>query len=807
MKKFLIAFVLFEALTNCFAQSSSIQSVQTSPNWPLMLSSIGTSQITSGILYDKISGTSGLINYNKGQNNIADYSKFSQTLTDLYEASDRTKLISTTVLKTRIATTTTSNVDVGMINTSYQKLFFNPDNPSSDGLLFQNGMFVQIPNKPAYISKKLVMIAPLKDIVTGASITYKFRTDLILNNATTTIKTLVAEFQGNTTVNTIISNSAIVMPTKSVVYTTSGMKITKYTITFSDNTTLVTFGYVYVNIPQNNTAVLATAQSATIGTTQIVSPPATTPPCYELLKDKGIWTASTDLAYQGYTETSAVRGQIEYTVFYHTNNGNVSERTLLNPLIIVDGFDPKDNRKVQECDCINDPTGKCVFDNSTISINWSNSFTPVISLNFNYAKYDSLEELMNYDGKDNITGQPKTYNLMAELRLKGYDVIVINNPTYTTANMAGTSVKIDGGADYIERNAMNLVSFIKGYVKTQQNAAGSTSNLVLIGPSMGGQITRFALAYMEKKFAQTNDVSWKHNARLWVSVDSPHLGANIPVGAQASIWFLGERLFIGKAKENFNEKLNSVAGKQQIINQFQNALDTGNPNGTGDGGTVSNAPFFTTYYNNLNSNGVAGSNGYPVSIPGTFRKIAMANGSLTGKKEAVAGQQFYSEYGYIKANWLGFFSPVAGLTALITGEDIKIPALDLNLNFGPAYGQTSSIFGGDGQNFDIGLNHWYISHPSYYLNMANYNIRGSLDVAPGGYFKTAKLIKEDVEKGLEDAGAEHVLRLPYLENHSFISTFSALGHLSPNQDGIPRKKWTNFHNPYATIFKLLLISF
>lgn len=122
---------------------------------------------------------------------------------------------------------------------------------------------------------------------------------------------------------------------------------------------------------------------------------------------------------------------------------------------------------------------------------------------------------------DPITGLPRVSNFMDDLRLLGYDVIIVNQPTYEITNPVQPTIQvwvpaklfpfvaahwesrpnmrtIDGGADYIERNAYTLASFIKNYVKPLQIAVGSTEPLVLIGPSMGGQITRYALAYGEK---------------------------------------------------------------------------------------------------------------------------------------------------------------------------------------------------------------------------------------------------------------------------------------------------------------------
>ncbi|MBF4471267.1 T9SS type A sorting domain-containing protein [Flavobacterium sp. HJJ] len=754
MKKIYITFFFCLQLSLVVAQdNATIQETQQDPNWPVLLSNLNTAQITSGILIDKITTFANLINYNTTEKNASNSKHFNQALSELYRASDQTRLISLTELTNRTANTTSENtVDVGIINTTFHKLNFNEENPAAGGLTFNQstGKLSSIAGQQSYINKKITMVSPLKEFITGSSFQFNFKNTLILNNETTTIKTLVVDFEDGNVAATIISNSAIVTPNKLVNYSASGMKTLTFTITFSDNTTLITYGKIYVNYN-------SIAQRSSASTTNSA--------CYELLKDKGEFTST--IPFQGYAETSAVYGKTEYTIFYGNSN---NAKQMVKPIIIVDGFDPKDKRKVQDCDCAQDPV--CVLNNDDDD---NGIFDP--------AKHESLEDLMNYN--EVIAGNNVQKNLIQELRSKGYDVIIINNPTYTTTNVAGQTVTIDGGADYIERNAMTLVSYMQS-VKGQQAIAGSTEKLVLLGPSMGGQITRYALAYMEKKFAETNDPKWQHNARLWVSVDSPHLGANIPVGAQANIWFMADKLGKEPAKIQYYEELNSVAGKQQIISQFKNAKETGYLGGNS---------FFTTYYNNLNTNGVAGSGGYPVSNS-SFRKIAMANGSLTGTKDATEQQTFLYMRGYIRGFW--------------PFQNSTITLLRLQDNFMPAYGQTNTVFKGDGQNstFNIGFNHWYIdfSHPRYTLNVNNNSIKGSLDVVPGGYFKTAKLIQEAVSDGISDAGIRQETR-DYIENHSFISTFSALGHLNPNQNWgnplntnltCPSNKLTPFDSYYGT---------
>lgn len=100
-------------------------------------------------------------------------------------------------------------------------------------------------------------------------------------------------------------------------------------------------------------------------------------------------------------------------------------------------------------------------------------------------------------------------NLVEKLISEGFDVVILD---------------YNNGADYIQRNAFVLISLIN-LVNSQLTTNGSTSQLVVVGPSMAGLISRYALYYMEQN-------NMKHNTRLYISFDSPHLGANIPLGDQ-----------------------------------------------------------------------------------------------------------------------------------------------------------------------------------------------------------------------------------------------------------------------------------
>ncbi|WP_223605692.1 T9SS type A sorting domain-containing protein [Chryseobacterium sp. OSA05B] len=79
----------------------------------------------------------------------------------------------------------------------------------------------------------------------------------------------------------------------------------------------------------------------------------------------------------------------------------------------------------------------------------------------------------------------------------------------------------NNGVDYIQNNAALLSTAIQ-WVNAKKS--GMEPNVV-IGQSMGGLVARYALKDMEQK-------GIPHVTKLFISDDSPHLGANIPLGMQ-----------------------------------------------------------------------------------------------------------------------------------------------------------------------------------------------------------------------------------------------------------------------------------
>jgi hypothetical protein len=384
-------------------------------------------------------------------------------------------------------------------------------------------------------------------------------------------------------------------------------------------------------------------------------------------------------------------------------------------------------------------------------------------------------------------------NFITVLRAKGYDVILVNQPSYST-----NGVTVDGGADFIERNAMAFVQLVKE-VNTKLQTNGSTEKLVVMGPSMGGQISRYALAYMEKKFAETGNNSWQHNTRIWVAFDSPNHGANVPLGDQALIKLLAGDS--AEAQKSFN-KLQTIASNEMLVNYFKTVpltlpfplgvtIDSPNLNNSySNASTTSQGmstnegnPYFKEHYNNQFNSGLPNSNGFPMNL----RKLSIINGSLTGETfgngyEKMLDVRLFKKICLINWNIFGWQVSSCFTTKLFQAESYSMP----DTNNLVAY----KMKGGDSKEFNASAN----------------SIRGNLDNLPGGSIDATGLLHSSItgepipgprsfweytEASVTSFFLNHIGNTPEWEtrvnrpNQCFIPSYSGIGIKNPNQS------WSN----------------
>jgi hypothetical protein len=399
-----------------------------------------------------------------------------------------------------------------------------------------------------------------------------------------------------------------------------------------------------------------------------------------------------ETGFEDYVTSENKKGKIDIAYYF----SNCTSPQLRKPIIILDGFDPGDERKIED-----------------------------------------IYGLLNYNNDNNNFGE--------EMRQQGYDVIIVNFPPIIEGYInpfpaVQIPVYRDGGADYIERNALAVVKLIQ-LVNQQLVNNGSTEKLVIVGPSMGGLITRYALAYMEKN-------GLNHNTRLWVSFDSPHWGANIPIGDQ--YWLEYYSRVAGKegAKKSINKVIGSVAARQMLLHHW-----------TAQSVTPTSNTFRNQFMQNLQSNGITGSNGLPQNL----RKIALTNGSGNGNLQTQGSS--CGEVLHLQAkirSWTFIVLPIlTGIVRHVVSES--------SVYFTPDYGNICKVFDGW---YKIGR--WGNKHNEEKSVQTPYFTR-SYDRVPGGTFDTQLQIKKDGEKSTWGGNLIHVQDFSnIINNHSFIPTVSAL---------------------------------
>jgi pimeloyl-ACP methyl ester carboxylesterase len=394
-------------------------------------------------------------------------------------------------------------------------------------------------------------------------------------------------------------------------------------------------------------------------------------------------TITANIAYQGYEETQAYFGQGEYEIFIDNVDG-----ILDNPIIVLDGFDPGNSRDIP-----------------------------------------GLYASLSFGGQ----------NMADILRDEGYDIVILNAPVYTTDGKT-----IDGGGDYIQRNAMVLVAMIQ-----QLNADKVGDNeLVVLGPSMGGLIARYALSYMENN-------SLDPETRLYISFDSPHRGANIPISLQYLINYFAEQVGDATAQQVVDQLLNAPAAKEMLTDHLLGHLLAG-----------------STYEQDPTKLLPLGAPGFrnefqaeldALGFPNSVRNVTMINGS---------------------GNGITTGSP----DITIVDTNLQIDAntdVDVALKFTPAANQTNTVT-------DVTVNYFGFPISTFQTTAQASRSSDGVDSAPGG--------TGSISDALGDGGGNPVL-IDFInalqqDLYSFIPTMSALAIDNPDWFATPNLSNSPFVNFY-----------
>ncbi|WP_143394716.1 T9SS type A sorting domain-containing protein, partial [Flavobacterium psychrophilum] len=213
----------------------------------------------------------------------------------------------------------------------------------------------------------------------------------------------------------------------------------------------------------------------------------------------------------------------------------------------------------------------------------------------------------------------------------------------------------------------------------------------------------------------------------------------------------------------------SPAARQMLIEQLDGKHEaspypTDLWSNTAPNGQNNNSPFRQQFQNNLNSNGLAGSNGYPQNL----RKIALINGTTNGTKTNGEGNMFLE---------LAAFTIIKYGQIFGTSIQTKLKVATIEDKFLSTPYSSSQTFAGKVTIKRVGG----IEVQKGRVIRTNSNSRGSMDNVQGGTFNTQGIIKDEFTLALNDAVDSQEWRA-YIPNHAFIPSVSSLAFKNPNFD-------------------------
>ncbi|MCL2290437.1 MAG: alpha/beta hydrolase, partial [Bacteroidetes bacterium] len=605
MRKIIILSLFIISFFTVYAQNTFTEAFDN------IFQNISRVDASTGILYERVIPFARLQNYNSNIMSVdtSNSEHFIQAYFELYNAvfQPSAKLPFESDSLQSLSKKNSSIVDIGILHykfnaidsaVAYQKLYFD-----ADSVLHENSAITA----SLYVERTAFVAAPLNKRVDVGTTTFRFNNLFRFDNTGNPIVELFVDFDDGFGIRQITDSLIIIS------YMSYGTKNLRFEALLQNGDTLIAYS-----------------------TINCWSPDRANP------KNK-----SGHPYIQKFEGSNAIKSKIILSNLYESGNLNFVEakgemwiyysqsgNQLRRPILIVDGFDPENDRQFEW----HKNEDK---DSDALSI-WG---------------------LLWYkDGNvDKHVGK--------QLLDRGYDLVILDLP--------------DGGT-YIERNAMVCIEVINR-INQMLVTSGSQEEIIVVGPSMGGQITRYALAYMEKNPGpHTNN--GKHNCRLWISFDSPHQGANISLGAQAFIHHF--KAIQSSAKAVWDNTLNCIAAQQMLIHHKNSAAKSK----------------YNTYYNALRNLG------YPANL----RKISVANGSLSNAANGVASATVFEmifPWGIIN--------------------------IDSKIRMYPSKGQKTNVFSVLYRTFFI---------PVYWENEtvnAPNDAPCSIDAAPGGYYNTFNIINKD----------------------------------------------------------------
>lgn len=264
---------------------------------------------------------------------------------------------------------------------------------------------------------------------------------------------------------------------------------------------------------------------------------------------------------------------------------------------------------------------------------------------------------------------------LAELRNHGYTFVVVDWQNSARDMRANAN------------SVISLIEYLKCELASGVSDIDSLPPFILFGESMGGVIGRYALTKMEQRPSGRCLPSLLHNTRLFVSVDAPHQGANVPMAFQefyrdvlGPLYHLPINVKVkGIWIRNY---LNSMAPRQLLSSHVS-----------------TNVWPFASYYphpdriafmNDLRN--LDGGDGYPDHV----KKFAISDGLLTGEHQMDITSVNTMNPGD------NFLDADAAITFRILGIPVVGATGTLDLKAMPAIGNTF-------YKRSLQINHWGIS--------------------------------------------------------------------------------------------------
>ncbi len=197
-----------------------------------------------------------------------------------------------------------------------------------DGRLSEsNGILTDNQQASPYLTKQVTIAGIAIDkIYANTNYVLQYGGPLILDNTTTAIQNIMVTNITGGTQYTLTAGAGQITQ-----FTQAGDNVVSFTVNLSDGNSYITYQVIHVE----------DINAGSGGSAQRVLTP-TGPNCVptnDLIES--------EIPFQGYNEAQATNSFADYHIYYHTQspNGTDCEKVLRKPIIVLDGFDPKDERK------------------------------------------------------------------------------------------------------------------------------------------------------------------------------------------------------------------------------------------------------------------------------------------------------------------------------------------------------------------------------------------------------------------------------------------------------------------------------